>query len=136
MFGLDTNVLVRFLVRDDDKQSAAARRAIEQAVVVAQPLHVSLLTVLETEWVLRSHYRYSKDAILRTLKALLEARDLHFDDESTLEQAIYHYENHSADFADCLMIARYGRIGCNAMLTFDTRAALVPGAQLLTASVP
>lgn len=133
MFGLDTNVLVRFLVRDDEKQTAVARTAIERAVAAAQPLNVSLLTVLETEWVLRSHYRYTKDAILRTFKALLEARDLIFDDESTLEQAIYHYENNTADFADCLMIARYGRIGCNAMLTFDIRAAQVPGGQLLAA---
>jgi len=132
MYGLDTNVLVRFLVLDDEQQTAAAQAAMEKAAAAAQPLVVSLLSILETEWVLRSRYRFCKETVVRTFKALLETRDLLIDDEGVLEQALYLYENSSADFADCLMISRYGRIGCAAMLTFDTRAAQVPGGQLLT----
>jgi predicted nucleic-acid-binding protein len=133
MFGLDTNILIRLWVRDDERQAAAARNALAQAVAAGQPLRVSLLTLLETEWVLRSRYHCSKESLLRVFKMLLESRDVIFDDEAAVEQALYLYENSRADFAECLMIARYRQIGCDAMLTFDSRAAQVPGGKLLAA---
>ena len=54
MRGPDTNVLVRFLLRDDPVQARAAKSAIDGATAQGEPLLVSLLTILETEWVLRS----------------------------------------------------------------------------------
>jgi predicted nucleic-acid-binding protein len=49
-----------------------------------------------------------------------------------VEEAIFSYENSRADFAECVMLAQYRRMGCTAMLTFDARAARVSGAELLT----
>jgi predicted nucleic-acid-binding protein len=133
MKGLDTNVLVRVLLRDDRRQARAAEAAIDRALAAGEPLFVSLLTVLETEWVLRARGGLDKPAIIRTFKSLLEARDLSIEDEEVLEQALYAFEDANADFADCLILARYLRLGCSSMLTFDSRAAKLAGAEHLQA---
>ncbi|HEY5239586.1 MAG TPA: type II toxin-antitoxin system VapC family toxin [Rhizomicrobium sp.] len=133
MHGLDTNVLVRFLLRDDPLQASAAKSAIDRAIAAGEPLLIGLLTILETEWVLRARAGLDKLAIVGVFKQLLEARDLLFENEGVLEHALYVFENSNADFADCLMMARYQDLGCAAMLTFDARAAKIPGCELLTA---
>lgn len=133
MYGLDTNVLVRYLLRDDPEQAEQARMAIEKALSTGEPLVVTLLTMLETEWVLRSRASLDKRTIVTTFRMLLEARDLRIGQEETLEEALYLYENNAADFADCLMAARYARLGCKAMLTFDRKAAQLPGVVALPA---
>jgi len=131
MRGLDTNVLVRFLLRDDRNQATRAKAAIDRAIAAGEPLLVGLLTLLETEWVLRARARLSKSDIIGAFKHLLEVRELRFENEDAVEQALYHFENNRADFADCLMIAQYQRIGCHAMLTFDRRAARIPGGEMV-----
>ena len=107
MYGLDTNVLVRFLLRDDLVQAEQAREAIEQAVATGTPVIVSLLTILETEWVLRSYAKLEKAEIITVFRMLLEARDQSIEMEEVLEGALYYYESSSSDFADCMMSARY-----------------------------
>lgn len=67
MIGLDTNVLVRFLVRDDEDQFDRARRLIRREAQADEPARISLLVLLETEWVLRSRYKLTKSEILDTL---------------------------------------------------------------------
>lgn len=131
MRGLDTNVLVRFLLRDDPRQAKVAKAAIDEALAAGSPLFLSLLVVLETEWVLRACADLEKLAIVRVFKQLLESRDLNFEDEESLEEALYLYEDSKAEFADCLLVARYLRLGCSSMLTFDARAARLPGTELL-----
>ncbi|MBU6299411.1 MAG: type II toxin-antitoxin system VapC family toxin [Alphaproteobacteria bacterium] len=133
MQGLDTNVLVRFLLKDDARQARLAKAEIDRANAAGETLLVSLLTVLETEWVLRTRAGLEKADIIRTFKQLLEARDLAFDDEAALEGGLHAYENSKADFAECLMMAHYLGLGCSTMLTFDAAAAKVPGCKLLTA---
>ncbi|HEY1613427.1 MAG TPA: type II toxin-antitoxin system VapC family toxin [Rhizomicrobium sp.] len=131
MRGLDTNVLIRFLLADDPAQTRAATKIIQDAVAAGEVLLVSLLTVLELEWVLRASVGMDKNAILRTFKMLLEARELLFDQEAVLEQALYDFEHFTADFADCLMLASYRAARCETMLTFDIKAAKLPGAELV-----
>ena len=131
MRGLDTNVLIRYLLRDDLRQAKAAKRAIEQAIAAEEPLVISLLVVLETEWVLRARIRLDKTAILGVFRQLLESREVQFENGDVIEQALYDFENSNADFADCLMVAQYRRLGCTTMLTFDAKAARVPGGELL-----
>ena len=65
MIGLDTNVLVRFLVRDDEDQFERARKLIRRQAQDGQPVRISLLVLLETEWVLRSRARARSSALLR-----------------------------------------------------------------------
>jgi predicted nucleic-acid-binding protein len=131
-FGLDTNVLVRYLLNDDKRQSAIARFSIQQAIAKGEAVRISLLTILETEWVLRSYGKRDKATVIEVFQALLESRDVDIELEESLEQALHYYKNSNADFADCLMASRYQRGGCAAMLTFDDKASKLPGCELLS----
>ena len=127
MYGLDTNVLIRYLLRDDPVQAEQARATIESAVQSGEPVVICLLTMLESEWVLRTCASLDKRAVISTFRMLLETRDIRIEQEETLEEALYLYENNNTDFADCIMAARYARLGCPAMLTFDKKASQLPG---------
>jgi predicted nucleic-acid-binding protein len=131
--GLDANVLVRFLLKDDVRQARTAKAEIDRANKIGAPLLVSLLTALEIEWVLRSRADLAKVEVIRTFRLLLETRELQFDDEGSLEWALLVYEEGKADFAECLMMTHYRKLGCSIMLTFDAAARTLPGCSLLTA---
>src|ERR1700723_2897219 len=127
MLGLDTNVLVRYLVQDDRRQYEKARRLIQREAGNGEPVLISLLVLLEVEWVLRSRYGLSKADILAAFSALLDAADLAFEDETSVEYALYTWKDSAADFADCLIEARNRRLGCRATATFDGKALKVAG---------
>lgn len=127
MIGLDTNVLVRFLVRDDEDQFDRARKLILREAQTGGPVRISLLVLLETEWVLRSRYKLTKVEILDTFSELLRAVDLSFEDEPSIEEALFVWKDSAAQFADCLIGARHRALGCSATATFDNGALKLPG---------
>jgi len=127
MIGLDTNVLVRFLVRDDEAQYERVRRLIPREAQAGEPACISLIVLLETEWVLRSRYQLSKAEILSAFSDLLSAADLTFEDEAAIEEALYVWQDSGAQFADCLIGARYRALGCQTTATFDRVALKLPG---------
>jgi predicted nucleic-acid-binding protein len=131
MPALDTNVLVRYVVQDDQAQLAEARRLIRKCVADGQTLFVPVTVALELEWVLRASFEYAKDEVMETLSSLFSAAELIFESERSLEVALQLYRNGSADFADCLHIALAAQAGELPLRTFDKRAAKVSGAQLL-----
>ena len=129
---IDTNVLVRLLVRDDEVQYAAARRLLDRAAAAEEPVLILLLALLETEWVLRSRYRLDKASIADAFAALLESADVEFEHAPTVEEALYRWSQHpGADFADCLLAARAVQLGCGRFFSFDAGAARLPGVELL-----
>jgi predicted nucleic-acid-binding protein len=127
MLGLDTNLLIRYLIEDDRRQSEEARRLIHRETGNGEPVLVNLLVLLEIEWVLRSRYGLPKAEILAAFSALLEAADLAFEDETSVEYALYSWKNSAADFTDCLIEARNRRLGCRATATFDGKALKLAG---------
>jgi predicted nucleic-acid-binding protein len=127
MLGVDTNVLIRYLTRDDESQYEKARRLIDREVAKGEPVLVSQLVLLETEWVLRSRYALAKEDIVTTFSALLDTADLAIEDEPSVENAVYSWKDSAADFADCLIEALNRRLGCRATTTFDGRALKIPG---------
>ena len=134
---VDTNVLVRLLVRDDEPQFQAASRLVAQADAAGEPLLILLGALLETEWVLRSRYRLDKPAIAATVARLLESDGVVFEHEPTVEEALHLWNQHpGAGFADCPLNARAAQLGCVRFVTFDAGAAKLPRAELLAASPP
>jgi predicted nucleic-acid-binding protein len=127
MLGIDTNVLVRFLVRDDPEQFERARRLIKRERGGGETVLISLLVLLETEWVLRSRYNVAKAEIVAALSALLDAVELEFADEPSVEEAVFTWRDSAAEFADCLINARHRALGCRATATFDARASKLFG---------
>lgn len=126
MLGVDTNVLVRFLVRDDEVQFEKARKLIRREVAAGRRVFVSQLVLLETEWVLRSSYGLPKNQIVDTLSRLLDTTDVRFEEEPVIEEALFIWRDVAADFADCLIGTQNRRLGCRATATFDVKASRLP----------
>ncbi len=136
MIAIDTNVLVRLLVRDDEPQYEAARRLIDQAQADDQPVLIVLGVLLETEWVLRSRYKLDKASIAAAIAALLESADVVIEHPPSVEQALYVWNQHpTADFADCLLSARAAHLGRSRFATFDVQASRLPGVELIVQTV-
>lgn len=131
MPGLDTNVLVRWIVDDDPRQATRVQELFEEVHETGSPLFVPSTVMLELEWVLRSRYKLDKSAILSAFNALLETQEVEFQDEPALERALNSYRQSSADFADCMHAGQCGSASRVPMMTFDDIAARLPNVELL-----
>jgi predicted nucleic-acid-binding protein len=129
MPGLDTNVLVRWLVDDDSTQTLRTLALLESARAEHEPLFVPVTVVLELEWVLRSRYQYDKATSLEAFSALLESDELVFQNESAVERALHDFRLSAAEFADCLHVGICAASGKAPLLTFDERAARLSNAK-------
>jgi predicted nucleic-acid-binding protein len=127
----DTNVLVRYIVRDvpDEFDKAAAFLTSRSA---ADPAFVSVIVLVELIWVLARHYGYGREAIHALLRKLLATAELRFEDAEFLSTLINSADGVRGDIADHLIARSAARAGCTRTVTFDRRAArLVPGMELL-----
>lgn len=131
MAGLDTNVLVRWLVADDDAQVARVQRLLEAGRSAGTTYFVPTTVLLELEWVLRSRYRLDKPATLLAINALLETREFDIQAEPALERALHLYRQGRAEFADCLHAGLCAAAGQAPLLTFDAQAACLPQVELI-----
>ncbi|GAB3455805.1 PIN domain-containing protein [Massilia terrae] len=131
MIGLDTNVVIRYLVRDDEAAFQITKHLLQSTHKTQDKLLISFAVLLECEWVLRSSYRVSKQGVALLLGALLASGEVSFEDEAVVELALRDWQNTSADFADCVIFHAYVRTGCASIATFDRRAAVLPKARLL-----
>ena len=121
MIGLDTNVVVRYLVQDDPDQSAIATAVIDDLTETV-PGYLSLVTVVELHWVLRRAYKLSAERCAELLEGLTDSREIRVDRESIVRAALESSRS-GLDFADAV-IAELGRAaGCRRTVTFDQRAA-------------
>ncbi len=119
MIGLDTNVLVRFLVEDDDEQTAKASALIENAIAKNSTLFISDIVLCETVWVLSSRYRFSRQEIASVLRRLCEVDHLSFAPTSRCVHALVAYAAGKGDFADYMIREQCIAAGCSAVATFD-----------------
>jgi predicted nucleic-acid-binding protein len=133
MAGVDTNVLVRWLVDDGPRQSKQVAALLKNCANNDEVLFVPVTVMLELEWVLRSRYGLEKSAVLQAMNALLETRELEFQLEPAIERALHAYRLGKADFADCLHSGLCAAEGRSPMLTFDAKAAKPAAAELIRA---
>lgn len=134
MTGLDTNVLVRYLVQDDAAQAALATAAIS-ALTESAPGWIAREVMVETVWVLERAYRLPKDQIADAIDGLLAARELIVEEADRVGLAAQRWRDGGAGFAD-QMIALAGQgAGCRETLTFDAKAAKIAGMRQLQAGM-
>jgi predicted nucleic-acid-binding protein len=127
MLGIDTNVVIRLVISDDAEQTRRARKLVDQSLSRDEPVLVSLMVLLESEWVLRSRYGFNSESLLSIFRALLEARELSFEDEPALEEALFRWKDNACGFSDCLITAHNRQMECRATATFDREAGRLPG---------
>jgi predicted nucleic-acid-binding protein len=124
MIGLDTNVIVRYLVQDEPKQSGQANRIIEKAVTDGKILHISQITLCEIVWVLERCYRVSRKELINVLKQLLQTQKIRVEQDAVSRQALIDFEHHEGvDFTDCLIGRQNASNDCSFTYTFDKKAA-------------
>ena len=129
VIGLDTNVLVRYIMQDDVKQAALATRLIERLNGDA-PGYISIVTIVELCWVLESGFALSRTQIVGVYQGLMSVDAFKIDRVSVVAAAIRAYGDGKADFADYLIERLSVLAGCKQTVTFD-RAAAKSGAMTL-----
>jgi len=116
MIGLDTNILVRYLTRDDEQQWRQAADLIQQN----QPCFIANIVLCELVWVLRgANYRFQKEEIISVLETMLHSAAFEFENRSTVAQALQRYKQGKADFSDYLIGAASRQAGCTETVSFD-----------------
>ena len=130
MIGIDTNVLIRLAMQDDPIQCAKVDLFL--ASLSRQDVgFISLVTLIESVWVLEKRYNLSKSDIVRFVQEFLDAPELTMEREEAVSHALQRFKTSKADYADCL-IERLGHAaGCAETVTFDTDASKFAGMRLL-----
>lgn len=131
MIALDTNVLVRLLTRDDDKQAEKVRTLIEKSADENDRFFVSDIVLAELAWTLERTYGFDKAAIGMAFKALADNATLGFESRDTLRLAHQIFEDAKVGFADCLIVAKAQVHGCRSLVTFDKAMRALPSVDLL-----
>lgn len=131
MIALDTNVLVRLLLRDDAAPAAIAHQLFEANAGNDAALFVSDVVLAELAWVLRSRYSLAAEPIAQAFRALLGNATLAWQSRTAAAQALQLYERGGTDFADCLIVALASMHGCVATATFDRGMQPLPGVRVM-----
>ena len=119
MIGLDTNVLVRFIVKDDARQAAAARRLVARAVASGERILLQPIVLCELVWVLDTAYGFSRAEILDVLDRIILAAEFETPSRDEIGLAVEDYRARLGDFADCV-VGRLNEIaGAASTYTFD-----------------
>lgn len=130
MIGLDTNVLVRYIMQDDAKQAAKATKLVE-SLSAQSPGFISIVSVVELVWVLSSSYDLSREQVAQALEVILRAKQLVVDQAEHVVRALRTFRSGSADFADCMIERMAASAGCAQTMTFDKSAAKSAGMTLI-----
>lgn len=131
MIGLDTNVLVRYIMQDEPKQSAKATKLIE-SLDVDSPGFITMVSVVELYWVLTSSYELTGDQAAQALESIIRTKQLLVERADLVMRALRVYGAGKADFPDCLIERSASSAGCSQTMTFDVRAAKHAGMTLIS----
>ncbi|MEO8185483.1 MAG: type II toxin-antitoxin system VapC family toxin [Deltaproteobacteria bacterium] len=130
MIGLDTNVLVRYIMQDDEKQSLQATKLIE-SLTPDSPGFIPLVSLVEVVWVLAGCFELERVQLIAALEGLLRTKELAVERAEVVWRAVQVFEKGSADFADCLIERCAAAAGCERTMTFDRAAAKTCGMTLV-----
>ena len=119
MIALDTNVLVRFLVKDDEGQARRARGLISREAGAGRAMHVADVVLCELVWVLDVAYGFAREDIAGVLRRLGRTRELVFESDDRLARAVEAYQRGAGDFADYMILESARAASCDAVAPFD-----------------
>jgi predicted nucleic-acid-binding protein len=118
MIGLDTNVMVRYIMQDDAKQSPLANRLIE-SLSAQTPGFVTVVSIVELAWVLGSAYGLDRSQLVAAVEALLRTKEIVVERAELVWKALRLFGSTNGDFADCLIERCAAAAGCDRTMTFD-----------------
>ena len=127
MTGLDTNVLLRYLLRDEPSQAGRASRALERD----ERFLVGSVVLCELVWVLETGYGFSRVEIAGTLEKILATAQFEIEGKDVAQMALDDFRRSAADFSDCLVGRRNRAAGAAETVTFDRSLRGLEGFRLL-----
>ncbi len=127
MIGLDTNILVRLLTRDDEAQAEQARTFLNMKAAEDGAFFVSDIVLAELVWTLDRSYHYTRHEIGKTIMALADNATLGFESREVLRHAQMLFADSKAGFADCMIVAKAMTAGCDSVASFDKTMLALPG---------
>ena len=114
MIAIDTNIIIRFLTRDDEDQY----QKVYQIFATAKHIFIPKTVILETEWVLRFSYKFSSERIVFALSNLLGLENIVSENKERIIIALQWHEQ-GMDFADALHLSF--SLHTQAFLSFDKK---------------
>ena len=130
MITLDTNVLVRYLVRDDPEQAEAARLLLE-GLDSGRPGFICREVMMEVVWVLERAYKFPRAQITDVLAELIATDGLVIETADEVGRAAISYRQPGAGFSDLMILAAAERTGARPLYTFDRKLARMQGTALV-----
>jgi predicted nucleic-acid-binding protein len=130
MIGLDTNILVRYFIKDDPEQTRQAVNLIN-SLSSTEPGWIGLAIFMELDWVLNHVLKVKKDRVVEIFDRLLISRELVVENTEAVREAVHLFRFRNTDFSDCLIAASARAAGCSRTVTFDRIAARDAGMELL-----
>ena len=131
MIGIDTHILLRLWLDDDPAQSKRIDQLLAEHGGLPGSLLVTDVVLVEAVWTLKSAFEQDKHAQLIAVRSLLEETGFAFEDRETVAAALTLFESVSCGFADCLVVAKHARQGCDFTATFDRGMRKLPGVKVL-----
>lgn len=123
MKAIDTNVIVRFLVKDDIRQAEAVYELFKQAEDNQDELYIPILVIFETLWVLESVYEITREEILNAIGALVLMPIFKFEVQPVIQRFLVSAHESKTDLSDLLIACSAKFAGCDTVLTFDKKAS-------------
>ena len=121
MIALDTNVLLRLVVKDDTDAYRKIKNMV-QKLDQNNAAFISVIVIVEFVWVLTSTYKTNKNDIVGILNDLIIIEGFVVENASCVRDAIDNYKKGNADFSDYLIHAIAAKNGCDTVKTFDKKA--------------
>ena len=125
MIGLDTNILVRYVMQDDPIQSKKVTNFIENNLSEEQLGYIPLIALAEFIWVLKSCYGLTKDNLIDAIEALLSTKQFLVERKDVAWKAMRIYQQNSGDYSDTLIAVIAKNDGCSDVITFDKKAQCI-----------
>jgi predicted nucleic-acid-binding protein len=127
MTGIDTNVLVRYITRDDPEQYRAAKSFLESDCTQEEPGYVNVIVLCELAWVLDGVHDATDEEWTEVLDQLLRTRQLQIERRDQVRLALGRYKQSAAGFPACLLSQLNQDEGCGETVTFDQDAGTMDG---------
>jgi len=119
MISIDTNVLVRVVVDDNQEQSQQARSLFLERDDVDGSIRIPLIVLVECIWVLKKRYKFPKREMLDFLDKLLVSSTVSLERRVEVEDAVEHWRRGTADFTDYIILAVSNADGYTTTFTFE-----------------
>ena len=130
MIGLDTNVLVRYIMQDDPRQSPKATAIVESLEGVGSG-YITLVAMVELVWVLTASFELTRAQVSQALDGIIRTKQFKIENADQVIRALRVFKLGKSDFADCLIERSANSAGCLKTMTFDVKAAKHAGMTLI-----